>query len=224
MVVTPLHQAGTRSEPAMSLPWWIGPNPATVAAALPDELPARRPGATVAGRAVDRIGRGEAHRQLGHVGPAHEDGAGPAQVGDDGGVSRAIVMARAGRPLGWAGLDVQVLLDRTGRRGAARARAGLPGRRGRRRATGAAQVDDDGVDLGVHGADALDHDGHDLGAGEVALRTRRSARWPSAARGPCGPDGRTGRRRQVRPRPSRTGRRRRHQGDQDQRVEEEGDC
>ena len=41
MVTTPQQYAGARSEPAMSLPWWIGPNPAAAAApAPPDEPPA----------------------------------------------------------------------------------------------------------------------------------------------------------------------------------------
>ena len=45
MVATPLHHAGTRRLPAMSLPWCRGPKPAAAAApAPPDEPPGEASG------------------------------------------------------------------------------------------------------------------------------------------------------------------------------------
>ena len=102
MVVTPLHQAGTRSEPAMSLPWWIGPNPATVAApAPPDEPPGEasgchglRVGPSMGLDVVKRIDSSGTLVRPTKMAPARRRLATTAES------AGAMVPARAGRPFG----------------------------------------------------------------------------------------------------------------------------
>ena len=112
----PLSAAGTRPEPAVSVPSENGTSPAATAVAEPELDPPGMRSAPqgIAGNAIGRAHADKAGGELVEIGLADDDRAGPLQALDDEGRARGrISKGRTGRGGRQAG-DVDIVFDREG--------------------------------------------------------------------------------------------------------------
>ena len=162
-VATPHAKEGKRSDPPMSFPWWIGPNPIAAAADAPPEEPPGDVSSShgLKGSAAKRVVRGPAHGELRGVGAPHDDRAGFEEVAHHRRVVRSDEIRERGEAVrGRLSSDVHVFLDgdrNTVQRSECLAAVHLPvlpfG--GPQRLFGA--VGDDRVDASVVHCDPLEH-------------------------------------------------------------------